>query len=211
MLPQINSPTEFNGVNLSIPAVDFVFCDSSKPCLFVPVFQMADAKILFLTGGIREASLREFHWAGDISDFGPQWNDLRIARGKYFFVTFNFIFSLPVKLRSKCSLNIYHRVRVAVVEFFRMMPSAILFSNKKFRLGLPAYPLSANTLSMVCLVWRLKAVRYWSKLVSFTEAGVRVVARIKPWLTSMEVYPVKFWKTISLGRVLWDRNEARHF
>lgn len=72
MLPQINSPTEFNGVYLSIPPVYFVFGDNSEPCLFGPVFQMADAKILLLPGGIRNASRREFHRAGDISDLGPQ-------------------------------------------------------------------------------------------------------------------------------------------
>jgi hypothetical protein len=47
MQPQINSPTEFNGVNLAIPAVDLVFSDSSEPGLVGPVLQMADAKVLF--------------------------------------------------------------------------------------------------------------------------------------------------------------------
>ena len=51
-------------------------------------------------------------------------------------------------------------VKVAVVEFFLMIPSAILFSARNSRLGNPAYPLSAYTFSMDCLVWRLKAVQY---------------------------------------------------
>ena len=41
----------------------------------------------------------------------------------------------PVKLRSKCSPNIFNRVNLAVVESFRMMPSAMLFSARKSRLG----------------------------------------------------------------------------
>ena len=56
--------------------------------------------------------------------------------------------------------SISYLVKVAVVEFFLMIPSAILFSARKFRLGNPAYPLSAYTFSIDCLVWRLKAVQY---------------------------------------------------
>ena len=44
---------------------------------------MTEAEVLFLPGGIRKASLREFHRAGDISFFLNQ------------FVSFFFIFSLP--------------------------------------------------------------------------------------------------------------------
>ena len=41
----------------------------------------------------------------------------------------------PVKLRSKCSLNIFHRVNFAVVVSFLIIPSAMLLRAKNSLLG----------------------------------------------------------------------------
>ena len=41
------------------------------------------------------------------------------------------------------------------VVALRMMPSSILFKDKKSRFGFPKYPLSANTFLMGLFVWQL--------------------------------------------------------
>ena len=48
--------------------------------------------------------------------------------------------------------SISSSVSFAVEEPFRMIPSQIRLRAKKLRLGLPAYPLSAKTFSIGCLV-----------------------------------------------------------
>lgn len=49
----------------------------------------------------------------------------------------------------KNEVSISCSVSLAVVEFFRMIPSAIVFSDRNKRLGRPAYPLSVSTF----LIW----------------------------------------------------------
>ena len=48
-------------------------------------------------------------------------------------------------------------------------------------------------------------------LVSLTEASDKVVGRIKPWLVSTEVYPVKFEDHLTPGHVLSGHSGGYRF
>ena len=135
---------EFSGVNLPEPGIQIVLRNRCKPRLFGFVVKMTDPKILF----------NDVAYLGDFFCYAQFPVLLALLLMGSFFTRHVFrVLSVnsglrispcrvgfyPIsKLRSKCSPNIFNRVNFAVVESFRMIPSAILLSERKFRLGRPA-------------------------------------------------------------------------
>ena len=77
--PQINTPTEFNGVNLAIPTIKFIFRNLREPGPFSLVMQMTDSEVLF----------------DDVSSLGD------------FLVTINFKFSSPGEIAKQMFFEHY--------------------------------------------------------------------------------------------------------